>query len=319
MYAPLTKPESSRHKSSPVRQRTTTHYAGGLQRLPDWAGVSHKPAQPGDRFEREANHTADQVMNIASAPAQVQRDSAQSGGSVEAPASVHQTIGRAGQTMDASTRAFMESRFGQPFGDVRIHTDSGAAESAMHVNAAAYTVGNHIVFGAGQYNPHSQPGRQLIAHELTHTIQQGGKPGALQRAAPAAAAGAGGMALAMKCAVGAAISAVLDLGIQGIMHMWREWTWRFWEMTVDYCSIILSAVLGCFGGIVAAKWLEPWLNARLGARLGGAAGTLLGKILIWAANKAAVGVPKGLIGALLKLGCISDEQADEIHPGISEE
>jgi hypothetical protein len=68
----------------------------------------------------------------------------------------------------------MEARFGQDFGAVRIHADARAASSAVAVGALAYTVGSHVVFGAGQYAPGSPAGRALLAHELAHTIQQRG-------------------------------------------------------------------------------------------------------------------------------------------------
>jgi hypothetical protein len=76
--------------------------------------------------------------------------------------------------MDDSTRAFMEPRFGRDFCRVRLHDDSVAAESARAVNARAYTVGQHIVFGAGQYRAGTGSYR-LLAHELTHTLQAGGR------------------------------------------------------------------------------------------------------------------------------------------------
>jgi hypothetical protein len=69
----------------------------------------------------------------------------------------------------------MESRFGHDFSGVRVHTDAKAASSARAVNALAYTVGRDIVFGAGQYAPHASTGQELLAHELAHTVQQGGK------------------------------------------------------------------------------------------------------------------------------------------------
>src|SRR5262249_51739086 len=81
-----------------------------------------------------------------------------------------------GRPLDASTRAFIEPRFGHDFSQVRVHTDTRAAESARSVNALAYTVGRNVVFGAGQYAPQSYAGRRLIAHELTHVIQQGVQP-----------------------------------------------------------------------------------------------------------------------------------------------
>ena len=75
--------------------------------------------------------------------------------------------------MDKSTRSFMERKFGHNFGDVRIHTDARAAESATAVNALAYAIGKDIVFGPGQYTPNTNAGLKLLAHEITHTVQQG--------------------------------------------------------------------------------------------------------------------------------------------------
>lgn len=77
-----------------------------------------------------------------------------------------------GIPLDQSTKEFMESRFGHDFSKVRIHTNSSAAQSARTVNALAYTVGQDIFFGEGQYQPENESGRMLIAHELAHTIQQ---------------------------------------------------------------------------------------------------------------------------------------------------
>ncbi|MDQ3279910.1 MAG: DUF4157 domain-containing protein [Acidobacteriota bacterium] len=79
-----------------------------------------------------------------------------------------------GQSLDRDTRAFMESRFGYDFSDVRIHTGEAAAASAQAVGAHAYTIGGDIVFDHGKYDPRSSSGRELLAHELAHTIQQSG-------------------------------------------------------------------------------------------------------------------------------------------------
>jgi hypothetical protein len=68
----------------------------------------------------------------------------------------------------------MEPRFGHDFGHVRVHTDARAAESALAVNALAYTVGRNVVFGAGRYSPGSAGGRNLLGHELAHVVQQSG-------------------------------------------------------------------------------------------------------------------------------------------------
>lgn len=91
------------------------------------------------------------------------------------PSSVNDTLARAGRPLDAETRSFMEERFcGSDFGGVRVHDDTAAASSARDVDAQAYTVGQHVVFGDGQYQPHRESGRHLLAHELAHTVQQQG-------------------------------------------------------------------------------------------------------------------------------------------------
>ena len=96
----------------------------------------------------------------------------------EIPPIVHDVLRSPGQPLDAETRGFMEPRFGHDFSRVRVHTDELAAESAQAVNALAYTVGRDVVFGAGRFAPNTMPGRQLLAHELTHTIQQSQGPSA---------------------------------------------------------------------------------------------------------------------------------------------
>lgn len=94
--------------------------------------------------------------------------------SLGVPPIVRQVIGSAGEVLDSSTRETLESRFGRDFSHVRVHHDASAAQSASAVNARAYTVGQHMVFGAGQYAPRTLEGRALLAHELTHTVQQRG-------------------------------------------------------------------------------------------------------------------------------------------------
>src|SRR5690348_6780024 len=78
-----------------------------------------------------------------------------------------------GQPLDPAIRATMEPRFGQDFSGVRIHTDSQAAQSAQALGARAYTVGQDVVFGTGQFAPSSPAGQALLAHELTHVAQDG--------------------------------------------------------------------------------------------------------------------------------------------------
>lgn len=106
----------------------------------------------------------------------VSRKKSNAKNSLNVPDSAVQTINdvvhSGGSPLDVSTEVFMESRFGHDFSNVRIHTDEMAARSSNSVNALAYTVGNHVAFGAGQYSPNSLEGLWLIAHELTHVLQQ---------------------------------------------------------------------------------------------------------------------------------------------------
>jgi len=168
-----------------------------------------------DDLEREADRVADRVMRApdpgaqaaepraAPASARLQRacaaceaedaeagegllqreaDGAEAGGRA-APPIVHETLGSAGEPLDPVARAFMEPRFGRDFSGVRVHTDARASASARAVDALAYTVGEHVVFGAGRYAPATPEGQRLLAHELAHTVQQGalGAPAVVAR------------------------------------------------------------------------------------------------------------------------------------------
>jgi hypothetical protein len=147
-----------------------------------------------DPVENEADRVADQVMRMpapntvtSSVTPQVSRkcdkceaeeklqkkETGPQAAAGEAPASVHEALGSPGQPLDSATRAYMEPRFDYDFSHVRIHIDPRAQQSARDVNALAYTVGANIAFAAGQYAPHATEGRQLIAHELAHVVQQG--------------------------------------------------------------------------------------------------------------------------------------------------
>jgi hypothetical protein len=88
------------------------------------------------------------------------------------PSIANEVLRSPGQPLDTATRAFMEPRFGHDFSHVRVHTGGQAGESAHAVRARAYTVGHDVVFAAGEYMPGSATGRHLLAHELTHVLQQ---------------------------------------------------------------------------------------------------------------------------------------------------
>ncbi|HET9252843.1 MAG TPA: DUF4157 domain-containing protein, partial [Candidatus Eisenbacteria bacterium] len=95
-------------------------------------------------------------------------------GPVVAPPIVNHALQSTGRGLDSETRRPMEAFFGRDLSQVRVHTDEEAEASARAVGAMAYTVGPHVVFAAGQYQPRKVEGRGLIAHELAHVDQQGG-------------------------------------------------------------------------------------------------------------------------------------------------
>lgn len=141
---------------------------------------------PDDPLEREADRVAEEVMHMpdpspqglpsrASAKPRVQRRVAGiSSGTFAAPPEVHHALSAPGCPLDTATRAFFEPRFGHDFSRVRVHTDSAAAASAQAIQARAYTVGEHIVIGAERHLSGMQARHQLLAHELTHVVQQAG-------------------------------------------------------------------------------------------------------------------------------------------------
>lgn len=146
----------------------------------------------GDAFEQEADRVAEQVMKMpdgGSAPQQIQRACAACNEEEEARRSALESAGptpdpsidsqvdglraSGGSPLAGGTLDFMESRFGHDFSKVRVHTGPAAEAAAASVSARAFTVGRDVVFGAGQYSPDSTAGKRLLAHELTHVVQQG--------------------------------------------------------------------------------------------------------------------------------------------------
>jgi outer membrane protein OmpA-like peptidoglycan-associated protein len=100
---------------------------------------------------------------------------------VSAPPTVHEALRSPGRPLDPEVRAFMEPRFGHDFSQVRLHSDTAAAESAQALHAHAYTLGQDIVFGSGKLAPATKQGTRLLAHELTHVVQQGQGARQIQR------------------------------------------------------------------------------------------------------------------------------------------
>ncbi|MBZ5561536.1 MAG: DUF4157 domain-containing protein [Acidobacteriia bacterium] len=113
----------------------------------------------------------------------VQRHAGDQSAAAVAPAHVAEVLRAPGQPLGSEVRHFMEARFGQDLSHVRVHTEGRASESARAVDALAYTVGHNIVFREDQYQPRSGEGKRLLAHELTHVLQQGGAAPRLRRVA----------------------------------------------------------------------------------------------------------------------------------------
>jgi hypothetical protein len=157
---------------SPLQESCSECQAGSLQTFLA-VGASDDP------YELEADRIADEVL--ADRPDDsFQSDRLQIHGlptshraaHFHAPQTVERVLSMPGTALEPALRADMERRFGHDFSRVRVHIGPDAGQSARDVNASAFTVGSKIVFGAGQYQPNSRSGRRLLAHELTHVVQQ---------------------------------------------------------------------------------------------------------------------------------------------------
>ena len=187
--------------ASPIRSRESATASGLPRFLQAKLAVNH----PGDVYEREADHVAEHVLRTPAPRIQRACASCAAGGHrcptcssqdeklvqrKAAPASAAAGMAvsddflsalGSGRPLDPGIRDFMEARFGHDFAGVRIHTDHAAAATAHSVNALAYTVGHDVVFGAGQYAPETTQGKHVLAHELTHVIQQSAAPASRDR------------------------------------------------------------------------------------------------------------------------------------------
>jgi Domain of unknown function (DUF4157) len=157
-----------------------------------------------DPLEDEADRVTERVMRMADPqrpfvvrPPRISRENAPSGkekrhqgsesrtpeksSAAEIPESLHEVLLSPGQSLDASSLAYFETRFGHDFSHVRVHTGAAADQSARELNAYAFTVGHDIVFGQGKLAPERHEGRRLLAHELTHVVQSTGDPTVVRR------------------------------------------------------------------------------------------------------------------------------------------
>jgi hypothetical protein len=183
---PMSIPRAEMHLGiTPLQPPSFIPRIGGATRSAPFTGGA--PLQPKlsvgaryDPLEQEADRVADQLLAAPTpalaggAPPRIQRSKGEASGETHtAPASVDSVLSHAGRPLEPALQEEMESRFGRDFSRVQVHSGAAAEQSSREVHANAYTVGNHIVFGAGQFAPATQEGRRLLAHELTHVVQQG--------------------------------------------------------------------------------------------------------------------------------------------------
>lgn len=156
-----------------AQRRTVT--SGELSQSAEIAGHAPTRAPKGVHGEASLLHLQRMAGN-ASVVQMLAEEGAIAGGEEER-SPVHDVIGKGGGSpLDEGTRSSMESKFGQDFGDVRIHTDAKASASAEAVGANAYTVGNDMVFRSGHFDASSPTGQRTLAHELSHVVQQRSGP-----------------------------------------------------------------------------------------------------------------------------------------------
>ncbi len=190
-FSKTRKSDFSQSISSPIDQILFLQKTSGnqsVQRLfkSGYIQAKLKIGQPNDIYEQEADKVADQIMKIPHPavqpkplpfkitpmarrqPVKEEREFA-----LDIEARINALRG-GGQPLDPATRAYFEPRFGYDFSKVRIQADSQAAEAANVANARAFTVGRNIVFGTGEHIPRTAEGQRLLAHELTHVVQQHG-------------------------------------------------------------------------------------------------------------------------------------------------
>jgi outer membrane protein OmpA-like peptidoglycan-associated protein len=197
-----------------------------------------------DKYEQEADRVADQVMRMPDTQVQAQFDEEDDEMVQAKPLSIQRTCEECGEELqrkpgDNTTRqatsnpqvesrigaisgghplsntalSYFEPRFGQDFSNVRIFSDANANRLARSVNARAFTVGEQVVFGQGQYQPDSTQGKRLMAHELTHVVQQGGRGKRIQRVQNHVLENDPNTAPAMSCPVATSSPAGLSLEV----------------------------------------------------------------------------------------------------------
>lgn len=187
---PVVQPKTQAPVSTPQTARDSVNPFPGLQQTPT-IQAKLTLGQPNDRYEKEADQVARNVVQQLHSPItpaaepgptinlkpMLQRATALDGGQVssEVESSINQAKG-GGQSLDAGLQQSMSQAMGANFSGVKVHTDSQSDRLNRSIQARAFTTGSDVFFKKGEYNPGSKGGQELIAHELTHVVQQGQAP-----------------------------------------------------------------------------------------------------------------------------------------------
>lgn len=172
--APAT-PTRQRNAAAPLRPTSPCACGGRCPRCNAGADDSLPVSRPGDPAERQADAVADQVAQGRSIrdllPLPTQAVARHAHAAPKSPHALSGALSGPAQPLAGAPRQWATARIGRNFDHVRVHTDSGAAAAAQRLGADAVTVGSHVLFGAGRYQPDTPAGRRLLAHELVHTLQ----------------------------------------------------------------------------------------------------------------------------------------------------
>lgn len=283
-----------------------------------------KIGSPNDQYERQADRVAEAVVSSPAPNIQqqsmgneeeslqrkcsacekeegLQMKSDSGLGANTTPPGISQKIQNAGggTQLPDSVNSEMSQKIGADFSNVNIHTGPESSRLNQSLGARAFTHRNHIFFNSGEYNPESREGKRLLAHELTHVVQQGGNKTIRREPASAAAGTVTIGAVLGWCLSGAAVSVLIDQVIQAGGWIWERINSGGWNIRQNWCKTIFSALFGCVFGMVSGPM------ARM--IFGEVAGFSLAQLSTWIHQKlVAAGLTflAGKWGVMIaKLGC----------------
>jgi hypothetical protein len=244
---------------------------------------------------------------------------------------LHSARGR-GVPLPDQLRNEFEPKFGADFSAVQIHTGTESAELNQEVQAKAFTNGSDIHFDEGQYDPGSTVGKELLAHELTHVVQQdavkrdnsvrfrpalvqGNVSHVIQRAIQIPAAVVAALSTAgrflLSCIIGAAFGVGLDYAIQRGVAWWRNQSFRW-----NTCSAWISGIIGCVSGGVSGAISRALFRSTGGHLEKDFALKVVVWLITWLYGKFPVWPIAAILKQLVNLGCAD---ASELPPGVQAE